>query len=625
MPSHMHQPQFENRGYARAYEAHNTRPPSHHIANNGQETQRPGRGVYSQSGQRVHVGTRRQPDAPTIKQPQDKPPRLPARNPSPPIRNALRSQSNDRGGEYIAAPIRRDTSADRSGLTNEWARRHNGNPDWSYSSSESGQQREKPIDQLRNRVRLAQQKQQEQRERLTPDRSDSPTRGRPRSSHVAPVSSSIDFRNEQHRNSSSQNNHTNASRGNSQGLVTSEISRSPVGRGHSPAQQTHPARGMSPQARNYHQNYTRALSPDQLGFNTRVPTPDRSNRIPTPDRSNRVPTPDRAIRAPTPERYGMKRPASLDSKKHDDDKLLQSSEPTRARAADDPPTPPHRTSSQGRVRALSPPQDYRHSSDLPKPSSNRTLSPSNQPAKQPPPPPSSDSLPPAKPDRSFNHVIKADQPKTTKSNQNSKKAAAMEYSNEKPVTVTSATVKSKNSTKPASSNKYKMLVCPDFFPVSKLNGLPGRRRSRGDLSVPDEFADPPDIDNTNDSVGGFYSQLTNQTQPVQPVMTMDDSFIEDPKEQILYPSTTLPNRRSRSKPRDTADFYFEVNPYHLQLYSLLTRPNKYLTNCKVHNGFECLSLNFRIALSLSSLSPTFTVLLILGEYSTVYQQSTTIR
>lgn len=80
-----------------------------------------------------------------------------------------------------------------------------------------------------------------------------------------------------------------------------------------------------------------------------------------------------------------------------------------------------------------------------------------------------------------------------------------------------------------------MLVCPDFFPLAKLNNSRQNRKSTHDVEVPLDLVDiassrqKPDGDEL-----GFYG---NQSQiPPEMLTNMEDSYVEDPNEQFLYSS-----------------------------------------------------------------------------------------
>lgn len=481
-------------------------------------SQRPGRGVFSGSGRKIHEGQR---------QGDSRAPRLPARNRSP-LQNGGRAASTDR-----AQTTQSRLARPNGQIPNSWARRHTGNPDWSYSSSESSQ---KPIDQLRNRVRLQQEKEEQRRlaqsSQPNPKQYHSLQRGQnlhrtinPTDlgfhkavavQHEIPQAVAVESNQSQHR-----------------GVVTSETSRSPsdhkIEKNFPQNQTTVPfssrVANLPPadkrstlqreDNRSQHQQRvhpSHAISPERTSF------PAESGH--QQQQQNIVKYPPRAV---SPERSNIRATSHRDNVHHSAVTVPFSSRtlsPDRSRK-------PHDTVA---LQQHGPTQQQHGPTQIPLQSKPQAPTNTSQMHSQ------------SRPSRALSP------PDASASSPNYRKVAtAMEYS-EHP--------------KPASSNKYKMLVCPDFFPVTKLNGF-SRRKSRVDnFLVDDVFIDhvePPPEYAGNQEGGGFYSQRTNQTAPVQFMVQEDDSFVEDPREQLLYPSSE-PARRPRSQPKDSADFYFEVTP-----------------------------------------------------------------
>ncbi|KAF6028295.1 hypothetical protein EB796_013399 [Bugula neritina] len=131
------------------------------------DSRRPGRGVFTSSGKRVHEGRRmsrddqhRVKDFSSVEVPyngtsHDLPPRLPARNSSS-DRHQFRSPDRNYPKYVDKSSPRRGVSLDRSLTENMAASR-------AYSSKEShnSESNHKPIDHLRDRVRRQQEKEQQ--------------------------------------------------------------------------------------------------------------------------------------------------------------------------------------------------------------------------------------------------------------------------------------------------------------------------------------------------------------------------------------------------------------------------------------------------------------------------------
>ena len=426
-------------------------------------SERPGRGVFSSTGRKIHEGQR---------QGEDRPPRLPARNTSP-SKYGDRSASTDRA----VLPDNKDWSKAANTNTrfnNPSARHYIDHSSQPHPSSDSSS---KPIDHLRNRVRLQQEK--EQQEYLAS-----------KTSRKVPVLNQHNHStNEQseygfHKNVPLQDSqaigHSRQSRTRSRNSRHHETPMEWMSKNSSQQQQTVPfaSRAFSPQRPKDLQQkdhphamiQTKTISPERH----RTPLGSQLSQPMQPQRSQQVPYITRTV---SPDR----------------------SKNVRSTTANQQPfsIPPEHVQRYPQMRDSTPENVAQMNAGL---STNR------------------------------------------------KAMTAMDYS---------------DHPKPAASNKYKMLVCPDFFPVAKLNGLP-RRKSRVDEEF---FADdaletdtgPPAEHLAGKELGSFYKQKTSQMKPVQTVVQMDDSFVEDPREQLLYPSNQSAPR-TKSQTKDSADFYFEVSP-----------------------------------------------------------------
>lgn len=120
------------------------------------------------------------------------------------------------------------------------------------------------------------------------------------------------------------------------------------------------------------------------------------------------------------------------------------------------------------------------------------------------------------------------------------------------------------------SNKYKMLVCPDFFPLAKLNQGNRSKKPNFDVAVPLDFTNHIPTPNQLKEIipgdePGFYGNQNGI--PPELLTTMEDSFVEDPQEQLLYSSIssqvrhhqTASNHGNHNRTHNLSDYYFQVN------------------------------------------------------------------